>query len=287
MEQINQLTGQVNVDPPESGSPTVGADTVFDLADPARAYVFGFLQADGHHRAGAGRKGSITVEIKASDIDLLRQMQVVLPWKTSIWRRTRSTNFAASYECATLTLCAMQGRARLLELGLPVGRKSTIIAPPAEPFSHRDYMRGLFDADGSVGFARNGMPFLSLVTTSRAIADFTCAEILRITGARRTAKPNARDHAMNIMVASDPAASLASWLYKDASIALSRKRHAALAVTAWQRPAGWRARSVRKPWTADEDDLVMTLSVGEAARRLGRTESSVNVRRWRLRHPTD
>jgi hypothetical protein len=36
------------------------------------AYVFGFMQADGHHRAGPGQKGSITVEIKAQDADLLR-----------------------------------------------------------------------------------------------------------------------------------------------------------------------------------------------------------------------
>src|SRR5262249_4939110 len=41
---------------------------LFDLADPANAYVFGFLQADGTHTAGSGRKGRVSVEIKADDV---------------------------------------------------------------------------------------------------------------------------------------------------------------------------------------------------------------------------
>jgi len=43
----------------------------FDLTDPASAYVFGFLQADGTHTAGSGRKGRVSVEIKADDVQLL------------------------------------------------------------------------------------------------------------------------------------------------------------------------------------------------------------------------
>jgi hypothetical protein len=259
----------------------------FDLRDPASAYVFGFLQADGHHYAGRGRKGSISVEIKAEDADLLRAMQEVLPWPTSLSFRTRNTNFKQSADSATLRLCALAGRMRLLELGLPCGRKSAIIAPPTEPFSHRDYLRGLIDADGSVGFTGKGLPFLSIVTASPAIADFTCAEILRVTGARRSARPNKRDGAMNIMVASDPAAALARWLYQDARIALARKQAAGLAVAAWERPEDMRARSTPKPWTLAEDAVVLRMPVWEAARELGRTIKSVNIRRWRLRQMAD
>jgi hypothetical protein len=112
-----------------------GASTgaTFDLRDPASAYVFGFMQADGHHRAGPGRKGAVTVEIKAEDADLLWAMREVLPWPTSVRFRTRNTNFKVSVSQATLTMCALAGRMRLLELGLPCGRKSAIIAPPTEP----------------------------------------------------------------------------------------------------------------------------------------------------------
>lgn len=254
----------------------------FDLDDPASAYVFGFMQADGHHYAGRGQKGRISVEIKAKDADLLRAMQRVIPWRTTITFRTRTTNFAESADSAVLNLCSLEGRSRLLELGLPVGRKSAVIAPPTEPFSHSDYLRGLFDADGSVGFAVNGMPFLSIVTASQAIAEFVAAEILRITGARRTVRPNKRDGVVNLMVANDPAAVLARWLYEDACIALERKQSAAVAVASWKRPQGMRARSAPKRWTAADDAVVMRLPEGEAARQLSRTVQSVHVRRWRL-----
>jgi hypothetical protein len=164
----------------------------FDLRNPASAYAFGFMQADGHHYAGRGRKGTVTIEIKAQDAAVLRAMQQAIPWRTSIRFRTRTTNFADCAHTAVLTMCALEGRERLLELGLPTGRKSATVAPPAEPFSHCDYLRGLYDGDGSVGFAVNGMPFLSLVTASPAIAEFTCAEILRVTGAPEPPAEQAR-----------------------------------------------------------------------------------------------
>lgn len=258
----------------------------FDLIDPANAYVFGLMQADGHHYAGRGRKGRISVEIKAEDADLLRAMQAAIPWRTTLSYRTRATNFSKSASSAVLNLCALEGRTELLELGLPIGRKSATIAPPVEPFSHSDYLRGLFDADGSVGFTAQGIPFLSLVTASPALADFVCAEILGITGAVRTARPNKRDGVMNIMVSYEAAALLAAWLYRDARLALARKRRAGLVVAAWRRPASMRAARVCRRWTADEDAAVLRMPIREAARVLGRTEKSVNIRRWRLRNET-
>ena len=241
------------------------------------------MQADGHHYAGRGRKGRICVEIKADDADLLRSMQAVIPLRTTISYRTRVTNFSASASSAVLNLCALEGRMRLLELGLPVGRKSATIAPPVVPFSRRDYLRGLFDADGSVGFTAKGVPFLSLVTASPAISEFVCAEIHNVTGAVRTARPNKRDGVMNVMVGYEAATQLATWLYSDAGIALERKRSAGLAVAAWRRPSTVRAASTRRRWTVDEDAVVLRLPIREAALQLGRTEQSVNLRRWRLR----
>ncbi len=270
------------MEPMHVSRPLTGAR--FDLSDPASAYVFGFVQADGSHYAGRGRKGRISVEIKADDAELLQDMQQAIPWRTSITFRVRTTNFSsAAFKTAVLNLSILEGRARFLELGLPVGRKSAIIAPPAEPFSHSDYLRGIIDADGSVGFTAKGWPFISLVTASPAIAGFTCAEIFGITGAARTVRPNARDGVMNIMIASDPAAMFARWLYEDACIAMKRKRKAALTVADWKRPEGMRARSNHKRWTPAEDAVVMRASPEDASRMLGRTEKSVHMRRWRLK----
>lgn len=204
------------------------ADKSFDLRNPACAYVFGFMQADGHHYAGTGRKGRVMVEIKATDVAVLRA--------------------------------------------------------PSVAFSHRDYLRGIWDADGSVGFTGTGMPFLSVVTASPELANFVCSEIKRVTGASRTAKPNRRDGVMNLMLGNDPAAEFARWLYADAAIALDRKRDAALAVAAWTRPESMRARSSHRRWTDAEDAVVLRIPVREAAILLNRSESSVNIRRWRLRN---
>ncbi|WP_436964715.1 hypothetical protein [Streptomyces sp. SudanB148_2056] len=44
-----------------------------DLTVPEYAYMFGFLQADGHLAQGDGQRGRLTVEISARDIDLLRE----------------------------------------------------------------------------------------------------------------------------------------------------------------------------------------------------------------------
>ena len=65
-----------------------------DLEDPRYAYMFGFLQADGHLAAGPGRKGRLSVEINVRDIAILREFQRLTPYHSSITERVRSTNFS-------------------------------------------------------------------------------------------------------------------------------------------------------------------------------------------------
>jgi hypothetical protein len=52
----------------------------------------------------------------------------------------------------------LEARQAFIDLGPPVGRKSQIVRPPALPFSEVDYLRGIIDADGSVGFTASGLP---------------------------------------------------------------------------------------------------------------------------------
>lgn len=82
--------------------------------------------------------------------------------------------------------------------------------------------------------------------------------------------------------------------YRSASLAgapLARPSHPqggcwpdALRASAGGAPScGFRlARSAPKRWTADEDAIVLRMPQREAARQLGRTWQSVNMRRWRL-----
>ncbi|MGW7043625.1 hypothetical protein ACWGDT_13120 [Streptomyces avermitilis] len=132
----------------------LGVDTTgfMDLEDPSYAYMFGFLQADGHLEQGVGQKGKLSVEINVRDIEILRRFQQLTPYKSSISERIRSTNFAKAHHSATWTVCALEARTVLNARGLPYGRKSKDVAPPHGQFSHRDYLRGVIDADGSVGY---------------------------------------------------------------------------------------------------------------------------------------
>ncbi len=257
---------------------------LIDLEEPDHSYFFGFVQTDGHLYAGIGQKGRLSIEVSARDDSVLRTFSELFPVYSSMRYRDRTTNFGRN-RSAVWTVCDLAFRRELAELGLPSGRKSATVTPPSPPFSARDYLRGVIDGDGSVGFTRTGRPFIGLVTASQSLAQFFCAQILELVGAHRTVTRNTRDGVYNVMVAGDPAAPLAAWLYPEGCLALDRKREAAALVTAWTRPAGMRARPAfgARRWTAEEDADVFNGSIREAAARLNRSEKSVNIRRVRLR----
>ncbi|MEV6021239.1 hypothetical protein [Streptomyces sp. NPDC051997] len=77
------------------------APAFMDLEVPDYAYMFGFLQADGHLSKGTGQKGRVSVELSARDVGILREFQRLTPYNSSITGRTRTTNFAASHESSS------------------------------------------------------------------------------------------------------------------------------------------------------------------------------------------
>jgi hypothetical protein len=255
-----------------------------DLRLLAHAYFFGFAQTDGSLRAGPGNKGSLSIELSVRDEAALHSFTTLFGVHSRVSYRERTTNFGP-HSSAMWTVSDLAFRHELMELGLPSGRKATTVAPPVHPVSLPDYLRGLIDGDGSVGLTRTGRPFVSLVTASQSLAEFFCGQALAVVGAHRSARRNIRDGVFNVMVAGDPAAPFAAWLYPDGCLALDRKRAAAARVAAWTRPIGMRARPVSgaRRWTAAEDAEVFAGSIREAATRLGRSERSVNMRRVRLR----
>lgn len=199
-----------------------------DLTLPEHAYLFGFLQGDGSLKEGTGRKGQLTVELSARDAGLLEEFQALVPFYSSIRTRTRDTNFADRYTSVIWTVCALEAREWLQSLGLPVGRKDQTITPPTIPFSASDYLRGLVDADGSVGITALGLPFLSLTTSSEAIRDFFLASCSRLPGQPRRVNRNQRDGVFNPMATRECAVNVASMLYYEHCLALARKVRAAV-----------------------------------------------------------
>ncbi|MFF2063787.1 LAGLIDADG family homing endonuclease [Streptomyces sp. NPDC058200] len=255
-----------------------------DLEEPSYAYMFGFLQADGHLAQEAGRKGRLTVEINVRDVEILGEFQQLTPYNSSIRERTRSTNFAETHHSATWTLCSLEARTTLNRLGLPYGRKSKKIAPPRVPFSRRDYLRGTIDADGSVGYTGQGYPFISLTTASTAVGAYLCRYARQLTGAEHIIKRNTRDGIYNVVYTKEAAVRLAEDLYYPGCLALERKRTAAGSLDSWTRPAGMRVAPPRQRWKDGEDRVLLESGdATEAAQLLGRTVASCTLRLWRLR----
>jgi hypothetical protein len=261
------------------------ASAFMDLEDPRYAYMFGFLQADGHLAQGKGRKGVLSVEINARDMALLEEFQRLTPYNSSLTQRTRATNFAATSHTAIWSLCALEARTKLNELGLPYGRKSRSITPPRVPFSRPDYLRGLIDADGSVGFTKDGLPFVSLTTASTAIGAYLCRYTKAITGAQRLIMRNARDGIYNILYTTEFAQQLTAHLYYPGCLALERKRSSAESISAWRRPAELKKRPPRIEWTPEKDRTLLTApTLAAAAATLRLSQSACQVRRWKLEH---
>ncbi|MEU9718388.1 hypothetical protein [Streptomyces sp. NPDC047976] len=256
-----------------------------DLQDPRYAYMFGFLQADGHLAQGAGQKGRLTAEINARDIHILREFQQLTPYYSSITERTRSTNFAEIHHSATWTVCSLEARTIVNQLGIPYGRKSLSVEPPRTDFSRPDYLRGVIDADGSLGWTAQGFPFLSLTSASTAIAAYLCHYGKKITGTERTISRNTRDGVYNVCYYKEAAQRLAAHFYYDGCLALAHKQANATAIQTWVRPAGMRIAPPRRRWTVQDDrELVRLDDAAAAAAALDRTEQSCAMRLWRIRN---
>ncbi|MEU8761111.1 hypothetical protein [Streptomyces sp. NPDC048659] len=256
-----------------------------DLENPEYAYMFGFLQADGHLAQGLGKKGALTVELNARDLRILEEFQRLTPYNSFITERVRSTNFAERAHSATWALYALEARTAINDLGIPYGKKSRTIRPPRGEFSRPDYIRGLIDADGSLGFTGAGLPFVSLTTQSTAIGAYLCHYAKKVTGARRTITRNGRDGIYNVLYTTETAQQLAAHLYYPGCLALDRKRSAADALSTWTRPAEMKKRAPRIDWTPERDRVLLAApTLAEAAAALRLSQSACQVRRWKLTH---
>lgn len=261
---------------------------MFDTTTPEFSYLVGLLQSDGHHSGSTDAKGRIEIEMNERDGEVLHALQQHIPYYSSITRRSRTTNFGPN-ESIMLGFYNQEARQTLEAYGVPVGRKSYIVAPPTLPHIEPDYVRGVLDADGSVGFTGKAMPFVSVVLTSDAMAEYFTEVVRKVCGVERTLKRNTRDNVYNLLVGNLAAAKLAAWAYySDDCLAIPRKREAARKVAAWTVPEGKEGRYgvVRRKWSPEEDAIALSLPTKEAAEKLGRTEKSVTIRAFRLRAAT-
>jgi hypothetical protein len=261
------------------------ANHCLDVTNPQHAYMYGLIQTDGHmSREKVRNKGKVRIELGDQDIGVLETFMTLVPYHSKISKRTRVTNFSQQHTSVTWSIYDKRFRDWLLSLGMPYGKKSHLIAPPVGKYSQIDYFRGILDGDGSLGLTGNSYPFVALVTASSALGEAYISFLSILTGKLKRLAPNTRDSIYNITIYKEDAQLVASTLYYDGCLALARKIQSARIVREWQRPEPMLKRDfVRKTWTVDEDEYILSHTIENSAEKLDRTLKSVKVRLWRLR----
>lgn len=254
----------------------------FDIEKPDFSYIFGFLQADGH-LSSVNSKGRVNVEINERDSDILESFQTLIPIKSTLRRRIRNTNFKNDSRSIIWECFDINFRSRLYELGLPVGKKSSLIAFPNVAFSEPDYLRGLIDGDGSIGITAGGWPFLSYITLSESMSVSFSLFLEKFLERKKLTSRNNRDGAYNISITREVAQKIISYLYYDGCLCLNRKRILSELIKRWERPDEYkRVTWLVKPWSLGEDIIVLNGTNQEASKILSRSIQSIRIRRCRL-----
>jgi hypothetical protein len=240
---------------------------------PRLSYTIGFIQGDGHleHKR-------LQVEIQVGDEQILHEIGKELSPSYSIKYRNRDTNFKDRYKSCVLCICSVDLIRRLVELGVPIGKKSDTISLPSD-IVEIDYLRGLIDADGALGFTSQGLPYITLVTKSESIKDFLLRFIHDHLGIVKLASRNKRDGVYNISLFREYAVEMANLLYYDGCLALQRKQLKANDIKAWHREGSIKRK---QSWTIEEDEFIKNHTIEESSIALNRSINSVKTRLWRL-----
>lgn len=251
------------------------------------SYIVGFLQGDGSHSEQTRNRGKISVELSSKDIVLLDSFEGILNEIVTVHRsgRERDTNFKDNHKSCILTIHDFNLRKQLLPY-IPVGKKSLKIEPPVDlpNFNKVAYLRGLTDADGSLGITAEDKPFWSLCTSSEAIKEFVLQDIKKELNFEKRIERNKRDSVYNISMFNEDAVIYTKLLYNDSGIHLDRKFEEYKKVQMWIRTVPKRPGRA-KHWLPYEDYIVLDykLSMKDKCKLLERSISSIKTRAWRLK----
>lgn len=249
------------------------------------SYLIGFVQGDGNIYEQTRNRGRVSIEISERDIDILLKLKTIVQrmfgCNAVISKRTRDTNFKSGYKSAKLCVCDILFRKWICQF-VPVGKKDTKISAPNN-VSEKDYLRGLFDADGSLGVTAKNRCFMSFCTKSDMIKDFLVKSISSNTGVNKAVEKNGRDLIYNICLFDEDAVAYLSFLYGEASIYLERKYKKYLAIMEWKRSVP-KITFRRKWWSTEEDKIVTSskLTIEEKIEILNRTKKSISMRYYRI-----
>lgn len=243
------------------------------------SYLYGLILTDGSLYLQSRNRGRIAIELQASDIDLLYQLQQQIP-HSSIHTRTRDTNFKKNYQSVIFTNYQKEFRDRFINYGIPLKNKKTIGTVPMVPYSINDFWRGVYDGNGSIGFTSKNEPFVSLVTKSEPLKEELCKLLASKFNIHKNINPNQRDKIFNIVLKNEDAIQFCDFLYENAPIYLQRKYDEYQKMKTWIRT---KPRLREQSWSMAEIQYIQTHTIQESMTHLHRTKSSIKTKLWRIR----
>ena len=253
------------------------------------SYLIGFFQTDGNVYETTRNRGKASIEISIKDEDIIEKIKELIPYNYTITKRIRKTKFGnCLYEKETISIkiCDMNFRKFLKDSGVPSGKKSDFIKPPLhlENLSIPDYIRGLYDGDGSLGMTGKNIPYVSFVTKSTDIANFLFDYLEKMTGKQRKINnPNKRDNAYNIMINKEDAIIFCNEIYYDGCLSINRKQIKAEIIKKWKRPDNMKKLEQRNIWSKKEDNIILNNSIIDSVQILNRSKNSIEMRLYRLK----
>ena len=255
------------------------------IIDKNFSYLIGLLQTDGNLYETTRNRGKLQLELNIKDEDIIYKISELIKYNYKISKRDRVTNFG---ENSTITIAIHDINFRYLikDWGVPAGKKSEIIQPPLHKtgLSINDYIRGLYDGDGSLGYTGSGFPFVSFTTQSEKIKDFVIDFISKITEKpRKEPKRNKRDNIYNILIFKEDAIIFCKEIYPENCLSINRKYINAQEIKKWIRPIAMKKIESRKKWDKKQDEFILSNSIEDSMEVLDRTEESIKMRLWRLK----
>ena len=242
------------------------------------SYIYGLIITDGSIYLTTRNRGRIQIELKYNDKDILEKIQKIIP-NCHMTERYRNTNFKQNSHTVILSNYQKQFRDNLINYGIPTNLKSINARPPIVPYDTTAFWRGVIDGNGSLGFTKQGIPYVSLVTKSETIKTKYCQWLYQHFNIIKHINPNTRDHVYNITITREDAMRVSYSLYKNSNLHLNRKYNAAQQIQQWKRS---KPTHPRQMWTVYELNFIQTHSVQESIQTLHRTEQSIRMKLWRL-----
>lgn len=218
----------------ENGIPRTGVgrrkykinENYFDKIDsPNKAYILGFLYADGHNEI---KKTTVSISLQEEDKEILELMRQEIGSEKPLEYIDYSTknDFGYHYKNQYRLIFFNKHICDILnEIGMLPNKSLSLTFPNLEASLYSHFIRGYFDGDGSVCFSKNGNCIATITSTEsfcNSIKEILFEQLGIYTGIYNASNNNGITKVASIS-GKNQVQKFGEYIYKDAEMFLSRK----------------------------------------------------------------